>query len=118
MNASSPRFKSLAVTAGLTFWFFIITSSTGFFSFELLIIFITIILTITQIFTKKISKGLDIFAVINTKIFLGILFVTVISIYGILFRLLKIDLLRLNKQKESYWIKMEENKFQTSIKQY
>jgi len=118
MQASSPRFKSLTVTAGLSFWFFIITSSTGFFSFELLIIFITIILTITQIFTKKISKGLDIFAVINTKIFLGILFVTVISIYGILFRLLKIDLLRLNKQKESYWIKMEENKFQTSIKQY
>ena len=41
MQASSPRFKSLTVTAGLSFWFFIITSSTGFFSFELLIIFIT-----------------------------------------------------------------------------
>jgi predicted NodU family carbamoyl transferase len=27
MNASSPRFKSLAVTAGLSFWFFIITTS-------------------------------------------------------------------------------------------
>ena len=118
MQTSSPRFKSLAVTAGLSFWFFIITSSTGIFSIEILIIFVATVLSVTQIFAKKISKVLDVFAILNTKIFLGIFFGTIISIYGILFRLLKIDLLRLNKQKESYWIKMEENKFQTSIKQY
>ena len=91
METSSPRFKSLAVTAGFSFWFFIITSSTGIFSIEILIIFVTIVLSISQIFAKKISKVLDIFAIINTKIFLGILFITVISIYGILFRLFKID---------------------------
>jgi len=118
MQTSSPRFKSLAVTAGLSFWFFILTSSTGIFSIEILIIFVATVLSVTQIFAKKISKVLDVFAIINTKIFLGIFFGTIISIYGILFRLLKIDLLRLNKQKESYWIKMEENKFQTPIKQY
>ena len=73
MNASSPRFKSLAVTAGLSFWFFIITSSTEVFSIEILIIFVAIILSVTQIFVKKISRGLDIIATINTKIFLGIL---------------------------------------------
>jgi hypothetical protein len=118
MNASSPRFKSLAVTAGLSFWFFIITSSTGFFSFELLIIFIAIVLTVTQIFVNKISKGLDIFAMINTKIFLGILFITVISIYGILFRLLQIDLLRLKKQNDSYWLEVEQTKSNRIRKQY
>ena len=118
METSSPRFKSLAVTAGFSFWFFIITSSTGLFTIELLITFVASILIITQIFAKKVSKLLDIFATINTKILLGILFGTVISIYGILFKLLRIDLLRLNGQKESYWIKIEENMYQTPIKQY
>ena len=118
MQTSSPRFKSLAVTAGLSFWFFIITSSTGIFSIEILIIFVTIVLSVTQIFTKKISKGLDIFAIINTKIFLGILFTTVISIYGLLFRLLQIDLLRLKKLDETYWLDVEETKPHRIRKQY
>jgi hypothetical protein len=118
MQASSPRFKALAVTAGLSFWFFIITSSTGIFSIEILIIFVAIVLSVTQIFTKKLSKGLDIFAVINTKIFLGILFGTVISIYGILFRLLRIDLLRLKKQDGTYWLDVEQTKPHRIRKQY
>ena len=107
MQTSSPRFKSLAITAGLSFWFFIITSSTGIFSTEYFAIFIGIILAVTQIFTKKLSKGLDIFAVINTKIFLGILFIFVIGVYGILLRALRIDLLRLKKQSQSYWIETD-----------
>tara|TARA_B100000929_G_scaffold281665_1_gene260897 strand:- start:1044 stop:1394 length:351 start_codon:yes stop_codon:yes gene_type:complete len=107
MQTSPPRFKALVVTAGLSFWFFVISSSLNSFSIEFLIIFITIILTITQILAKKISKGLDVFAYINTKILLGILFVFVISVYGILFRLLRIDLLRLKKQSDSYWLKTE-----------
>ena len=118
MQTSSPRFKSIAVTAGLSFWFFIITSSTGIFSIEILIIFVAVILTVTQIFTKKISKGLDIFAIINTKIFLGILFVTVISIYGVLFRFLQIDLLRLKKQNKTYWLDVEQTKLSRIRKQY
>ena len=118
MQTSSPRFKSLAVTAGLSFWFFIITSSTGIFSIEIMIIFVVIVLSITQIFAKKISKGLDIFAIINTKIFLGILFSTVISIYGILFRLLRIDLLRLKKQNYTYWLDVEQTKPHRIRKQY
>ena len=118
MNASSPRFKSVAVTAGLSFWFFIITTSIGVFSVEILIIFVAIVLSITQIFTKKLSKGLDVFAIINTKIFLGILFGTLISIYGILFRLLRIDLLRLKKQDETYWLDVEKTKPHRIRKQY
>ena len=118
METSSPRFKSLAVTAGFSFWFFIITSSTGLFSIELLITFVAFLLIITQIFAKKISKGLDIFAIINTKIFLGILFGAVISLYGILFRLLRIDLLRLNKQSDSYWLDVEKTKPNRIRKQY
>ena len=118
MQTSSPRFKSIAVTAGLSFWFFLITSSIGIFSIEILIIFITLVLSITQIFARKISKGLDIFAKINTKIFLGILFGTVISIYGILFRLLRIDLLRLKKQDGTYWLDVEQTKPHRIRKQY
>jgi len=118
MQTSSPRFKSIAVTAGLSFWFFIITSSTGIFSIEILIIFVATVLSITQIFAKKISKGLDIFAIINTKIFLGILFCAVISIYGILFRLLQIDLLRLKKQNDTYWLNVEQLKSHRIRKQY
>ena len=118
MKASSPRFKSLAITAGLSFWFFIITTSMGIFSIEISIIFVATVLSVTQIFTKKISKVLDIIAIINTKIFLGSLFVTVISIYGILFRLLKIDLLRLKKQSRSYWLDVEQTNPDRIRKQY
>jgi len=118
MEASSPRFKSLAVTAGLSFWFFIIISTIEIFSVELFATFAISVLSITQIFAKKISKGLDIFAVINTKIFLGILFIMVISIYGILFKILKIDLLRLKKQSDSYWLNVEQTKDNRIRKQY
>ena len=118
MQTSSPRFKSLAVTAGLTFWFFIITSSIGIFSIETFLIFVVIVLSITQIFTNKISNGLDILAIINTKIFLGILFIIVISLYGVLFKLLQIDLLRLKKQNDSYWLEVEQTKSNRIRKQY
>ena len=118
MQTSSPRFKAIAVSAGLTFWFFIITSSTSTFSVELLLLFVGIIFSVTQIFAKKISKGLDIFAIINTKIFLGVLFCTIISVYGILFKLLQIDLLRIKKQKNSYWLDVEETKATGVRKQY
>tara|TARA_B100001559_G_scaffold284144_1_gene259277 strand:- start:1085 stop:1438 length:354 start_codon:yes stop_codon:yes gene_type:complete len=117
METSSPRFKSFAVTAGLSFWFFLIISSTGFFSIELMGVFVISVLTITQIFAKKVSTGLNIFAIINTKIFLGILFVLV-SVYGVLFRFLKVDLLRLKKQSGSYWLDVEQTKSHRMRKQY
>lgn len=118
MNASSPRFKSIAITAGLSFWFFIITTTTGQFNIEIFAIFVASLLVITQIFVKKISKGLDIFAIINTKIFLGLLFVGVISVYGILFKFLKIDLLRLKKQHDSYWLSIDIHRYDDIRKQY
>ena len=118
MELSSPRFKALAVTAGFSFWFIIITTGIGAFSFELFGIFLAVIIAITQIFSVKLSKGLDVFAVINTKIFLGILFVFVISLYGILFKVLRIDLLRLKKQSSSYWLDLDNIKQSTNFKQY
>ncbi len=118
MQLSSPRFKSIAVTAGLTFWFIILTSATGYFSYELLLIFSISILAITQIFAYKISKGLDKFAIFNTTVFLGLLFIFVISIYGILFKLLRIDLLRLKKDDETYWLNIETNGEKRIVKQY
>jgi len=118
MELSSPRFKALAVTAGFSFWFIIITTGIGIFSFELLGIFLAITITITQIFSVKLSKGLDIFAVINTKIFLGILFIFLISLYGIFFKILRIDLLRLKKQSSSYWLDLDDIKQSTVFKQY
>tara|TARA_B100001971_G_scaffold182034_1_gene179115 strand:+ start:245 stop:598 length:354 start_codon:yes stop_codon:yes gene_type:complete len=110
LQLSSPRFKSVAVTAGLTFWFIIITTASGYFTFEFLAIFLLSIFALTQIFSYKVSKGLDLLAIFNTKIFVSILFIFVVSIYGILFKLLRIDLLRLKKQKESYWLDIEKTK--------
>ena len=118
MELSSPRFKALAITAGFSFWFFIISSATGLFSFDAFAIFIAITIAITQIFAFKFSKALDIFAIINTKIFLGILFVFVISLYGIFFKVLHIDLLRLEKQSSSYWLDTDKIKQSTIFKQY
>ena len=118
MELSSPRFKALAVTAGFSLWFFIISSATGLFSFDAFAIFVAITISITQIFAFKLSKALDIFAIINTKIFLGILFVFVISLYGIFFKVLRIDLLRLKKQASSYWLDIDKIKQSTIFKQY
>ena len=118
MEASSPRFKSLAVTAGASFWYFIIITSLGHFTIEIFLLFIAVVLTTTQIFANKISKGLNIVAIINTKIFLGILFVSVISIYGVIFKILRIDLLRVKKQQNSYWLEMDETNYHRIWKQY
>jgi len=118
MELSSPRFKALAVTAGFSFWFIIITTGIGVFSFELFGVFLAITISITQIFSLKLSKGLDVFAIINTKIFLGILFVFVISLYGILFKVLRIDLLRFKKQSSSYWLDLDNINKSTIFKQY
>ena len=118
MEFSSPRFKAIAVTAGFSLWFFIITSTIGLFSFEVFAIFVAITISITQIFALKLSKVLDIFAIINTKVFLGILFIFVVSLYGIFFRVLRIDLLRLKKQPTSYWLDLDDIKQSTVWKQY
>ena len=118
MELSSPRFKAMAVTAGFSLWFFIISSATGLFSFEAFAVFVAITISITQIFALKLSKALDIFAIINTKIFLGILFICVVSLYGIFFRVLRIDLFRLKKQGTSYWLEIDKIKQSTSVKQY
>ena len=118
MELSSARFKALAITAGFSLWFFIISSAAGLFSFEVFTIFVAILISITQIFAFKLSKALDIFALINTKVFLGILFVFVISLYGIFFKVLHIDLLRLKKQSSSYWLDIDKIKQSTIFKQY
>ena len=118
MEHSTSRFKALAVSAGFSFWFFIITSVTGIFSIEIMLSFILAIVIVSQIFAVKLSKALDVFAIINTKIFLGILFIFLISLYGILFRFLRIDILRLKKQKVTYWLDTGDFKSNKISKQY
>lgn len=118
MEFSSPRFKALATTFGVSFWFFIITSFFQLFSIELLIIFVASVIGLTQIFALKLSKGLDMFASINTKFFLGILFIFVISLYGIFFKILKIDLLRTKNDTTSYWLQTDKIKTSSLEKQY
>ena len=117
MRSSSSRLKALTVTFGISFWVFIFTTSFQIFSLEYFIIFIIITLSITQIFAIKLTKGLDIFAIYNTKIFLGILFVVVFSLYSGIFKILRIDLLRL-KKKDSYWLNMEKLEERRIFKQY
>jgi len=118
MELSSPRYKALAVTFGFSFWFFIITTSMKSFSIEFFVVFVIGSLILTQIFALKLNKILDIFAKFNTKIFLGLLFISIFSIYGIVFRILRIDLLRTTKQKESYWLEMDILEDKRLFKQY
>ena len=118
MELSSPKFKSLAVTAGFSFWFFMISAAIGVFSLEALVVFAVIVLVLTQFFSVKLSRALDIFAIINTKVFLGILFVFVVSLYGIFFRILRIDLLREKKEQKTYWLETEQLKAENIFKQY
>ena len=118
MDLSSPKFKSLAVTAGFSFWFFIITTAIGVFSLEALAVFVVIVLVLTQIFSVKLSRALDVFAIINTKIFLGILFIFVVSLYGLFFRVLGIDLLRKKEEQKTYWLEAEQIKADNIFKQY
>jgi len=108
MELSSPRYKALAVSAGFTFWFFILTSIFSIFTIEYLVIFVAIVFPLMQFLSIKVSSALDTFAIYNTKFFLGILFVSVISLYGIFFRVLRIDLLRTKKQDDTYWLKTEQ----------
>ena len=98
--------------------FFIISTSLSVFSIELLGIFLAIVITITQIFAIKLSTGLDIFAKINTKIFLGLMFIFIISLYGIVFKILRIDPLRLKKQSSTYWLDIDKIKQSTIFKEY
>ena len=118
MELSSPRFKGIAVSAGFTFWFAIIISALGYFSFEVIVIFALIVFPLMQFLAFKVSKALDVFAIYNTKFFLGIMFVLVISIYGILFKLLRIDLLRLKKKKDTYWLPTEKGNSSRIFKEY
>ena len=118
MELSSPRFKALATTFGVSFWFFIFTTFFQVFSIEILVIFVVSVITLTQIFSLKLSKGLDVFASLNTKFFLGILFIFVISLYGIFFRVLRIDLLRTKKNSTSYWLQTDVIKTSSLEKQY
>ena len=118
MELSSPRFKALAVSAGFTFWFFIITSIFGVFTLEYFAIFVAVVFPLMQFMSIKVSSVLDTFAIYNTKFFLGILFVFVISLYGILFRVLRIDLLRTKKHNGTYWLDMEQLKPSRLLKEY
>ena len=49
---------------------------------------------------------------------LGISCFFVISLYGILFKVLRIDLLRTKKQEKSYWLEIEQLKESRIFKQY
>ncbi len=118
MELSSPRFKALAVTLGFSLWFFVISTGLGLFSIEVFVIFVSIIIIITQIFARKLVKVLDAFAVLNTKLFLGILFITVVSAYGIFFKIVKVDLLRVKRQEDTYWLNVEHLDNSNLLKQY
>lgn len=118
MELSSPRFKALAISAGFSFWFFVITHAIGVFSLESFALFVVTIVVVTQALSAKVARVLDYVAIFNTKLFLGILFVFVISCYGIFFKILKIDLLRLKTSEKSYWLDVERLNESRIFKQY
>ena len=116
----STRLKALTITAGFSLWFFIITSATDTFTWEIFAIFVIVLLMATQILAQKITRVLEVFAAINTKVFLGIAFIFVFSVYGLCCRLLRIDLLRLKQDpgQATYWLPMEAHSMQENIRQF
>lgn len=116
-GAVNPRLKSLAVTAGLSFWFYVFTASAGVFDVWYLLAFAGAVLAATQAFASRVSRGLDIVAIVNTAVFLGILFATLISLYGLLFRVLRVDLLRTRGDTDTYWLPLHEGAHDT-VRQY
>ena len=116
----STRFKALTVTAGFSLWFFIITSATDTFTWEIFASFVVALLAATQILAQKLTKALEAFAAINTKVFLGIVFIFVFSVYGLCCRLLRIDLLRLKRDpgQSTYWLPMEARSMQENVRQF
>lgn len=118
MQVSSKRFKAVTVCIGISFWFFLLTSVTKTFSLEIFIPFVIGVFVVLQIISAKLSLALDWFAIANTKVFLGIIFVLVISIYGVIFKILRIDLLRLSKNNSTYWLERKHLKRSTLFKQY
>lgn len=118
MEVSSPKFKALAVSFAMLIWFFIVTSILNIFSIESFIIFSISVFVVMQLLALKVSSVLDTFAIYNTRFFLTIMYLCIISVYGILFRLLRIDLLRLQKNGKSYWLEVKHIKESQIFKQY
>lgn len=118
-GAVNPRLKSLAVTAGLSFWFYVFTASAGVFDVWYLLAFAAAVLAATQAFASRVSRGLDIVAIVNTVAFLGLLFVTLISLYGLLFRALRVDLLRARGRADrgTHWLRLHDGAHDT-VRQY
>lgn len=115
-SGTSPRLKSLALTAGLSFWFWILSSSAGMFEFAYLLAFVAAVLAVTQLLASRVVRALDALAVANTAVFLGLLFATLISLYGLLFRALRVDLLR-TAERDSYWLPLPAG-FHDTVRQY
>ena len=117
-GAVNPRLKSFAVTAGLSFWFYVFTASASLFDVWYLLAFAAAVLAATQAFATRVSRGLDIVAIVNTVAFLGLLFVTLISLYGLLFRALRVDLLRARGGTGStHWLRLHDGAHDT-VRQY
>ena len=118
-GAVNPRLRSLAVTAGLSFWFYVLTSAAGVLEPWHLLAFASAVLAATQAFPSRVSRGLDMVAVANTAAFLGLLFATLISLYGLLFRALRVDLLRARGggREGTYWLPMHGGAHDT-VRQY
>ena len=115
-GGTSPRLKSLALTAGLSSWFWILSSSAGVFAPEYLLAFAAAALATTQLLASRVERALDAVAVVNTAVFLGLLFATLISLYGLLFRALRVDLLR-TARRDSYWLPLPADIHDT-VRQY
>lgn len=115
---SSNKIKSLTVSSGLTFWFLLFSSIFNFFKIENLLIFLIINFGLTLLFSSKINNLLDILGKWNTKFFTIIFFISIINLYGMILKILKIDLVRLKTQENSYWLNLDNTDSSRIFKEY
>lgn len=106
MKGSSDRAKAAALAAGASFWFALLYYSAGPAEPWGPAAFAAAAFGLAMPLAGRVSGALGAVAAANLALLLGAVFVTLVSLYGIYMRLLRIDLLG-RAGAETYWVRRE-----------
>ncbi len=106
MDGWPARAKAAAVASGASFWFAVLYYSAGQADFWPVAAFAAAAFGLALPLARRIQGALDAIAAANSALLLGAVFVTLVSLYGIYMRLLRIDLLG-RSEAGTYWVQRE-----------
>ena len=102
MDGWPARAKAAAVASGASFWFAVLYWSAGQSDLWPVAAFAAAAFGLALPLARRISGALDAAAAVHSAVFLGAVFVALISLYGMYMRLLRIDLLG-RSEAGTYW---------------